>query len=181
MLLLANPNRRTLMKITKYLLISLTVGLTACSVTPEECDPSQEQSLLKKVQCQHSVFNANGSGVSAADTRIQQKEEQLWQSQEELRLAQETLADLEQQLAVSNQSITEEKAALDTINKKLNKLLVAVKKNKSTQKAKAAEVASIEAQMKALNNANSAVERRAIMDSLSKKMSRSLRASGKTK
>lgn len=169
------------MKYTKYLMLGAVLGLSACSITPEECDPTQEQSLLTKVQCQHSVFNAAGNGVSAADTRIERKEQQLLQSQEELRLAKQAHAQLKAQLAASNQSVAAEKAALGRINNTLSQLMSEVKKSKGNEAAKAAEIASIEAEMKALKNANSAIERQAIMNKISNRMSRSIKASGKVK
>lgn len=98
----------------KFLTICLLPLLvTACTTTPEECDPSVDPGFFNKIGC-----TVSGS----YEARIQQKEQQLSNLQSQNQYLNEILIQLQDREALVYGDLKDRQAILDNIEDNLNKL-----------------------------------------------------------
>lgn len=92
---------------------SIVFLATACTTTPEECDPSVDPGFFNKIGC-----TVSGS----YEARIQQKEQQLSNLQSQNKYLNEILTQLQDRETLVYGTINERQALLDNIEVNLNDL-----------------------------------------------------------
>ena len=153
---------KTLLKTTA--LLGAAVLLSACTNTPEECDPSVELNMFSKAACQFS---------GSYDKRIEQKEKLVLDAKTENAKFNKT-----QQKSV-NQSIAQKKAQQAKLDQSVGKLTAELKQKAKGRQDLQAEIAEVEKQMKAVNNSGgSEMEKQAELEQLQRKLSNLQKALG---
>ena len=139
--------KKTLLKTTA--LLGAAVLLSACTNTPEECDPSVELNMFSKATCQFS---------GSYDKRIEQKEKLVLDAKTENAKFNKIYADIKAQQAKLDQSV--------------GKLTAELKQKAKGRQDVQAEIAEVEKQMKAVNNSSgSEMEKQAELEQLQRKLS----------
>ena len=146
--------KKTLLKTTA--LLGAAVLLSACTNTPEECDPSVELNMFSKATCQFS---------GSYDKRIEQKEKLVLDAKTENAKFNKIYADIKAQQAKLDQSV--------------GKLTAELKQKAKGRQDLQAEIAEVEKQMKAVNNSSgSEMEKQAELEQLQRKLSNLQKALG---
>ena len=146
--------KKTLLKTAA--LLGAAVLLSACTNTPEECDPSVELNMFSKAACQFS---------GSYDKRIEQKEKLVLDAKTENAKFNKIYADIKAQQAKLDQSV--------------GKLTAELKQKAKGRQDLQAEIAEVEKQMKAVNNSGgSEMEKQAELEQLQRKLSNLQKALG---
>lgn len=125
------------------LVIPTTILLSACSATPEQCDPSLELSVFQKMACVNS---------GSYDDRISQREQTLSNEQarsQELQSKNETAKAQNQH---SQQQVNTKKTELNKLNQGLQKETDELKRKAANNQQVRDEINSIEQQMNQVNS-----------------------------
>ena len=133
------------MKVIKLTLIVATslLTLSACTNTPEECDPSIELNVLSKASCKMS---------GSYDKRIEQKEKILIDEKATNKELNAIYAQIQQQQKTVNASKAQKKAQLAKLNKSVNALTANLKQKAAGKSGLLKQIAEVEQQMQAVNN-----------------------------
>ena len=160
--------KKTLLKTTA--LLGATVLLSACTNTPEECDPSVELNMFSKAACQFS---------GSYDKRIEQKEKLVLDAKKENAKFNKIYADIKAQQKSVTQSIAQKKAQQAKLNQSVDKLTAELKQKAKGRQDLQAEIAEVEKQMKAVNSSGgSEMEKQAELEQLQRKLSNLQKALG---
>ena len=133
------------MKVIKLTLIVATslLTLSACTNTPEECDPSIELNVFSKASCKMS---------GSYDKRIEQKEKILIDEKATNKELNAIYAQIQQQQKTVNASKAQKKAQLAKLNKSVNALTANLKQKAAGKSGLLKQIAEVEQQMQAVNN-----------------------------
>ena len=133
------------MKVIKLTLIVATslLTLSACTNTPEECDPSIELNVFSKASCKMS---------GSYDKRIEQKEKILIDEKATNKELNTIYAQIQQQQKTVNASKAQKKAQLAKLNKSVNALTANLKQKAAGKSGLLKQIAEVEQQMQAVNN-----------------------------
>ena len=133
------------MKVIKLTLIVATslLTLSACTNTPEECDPSIELNVFSKASCKMS---------GSYDKRIEQKETILIDEKATNKELNAIYAQIQQQQKTVNASKAQKKAQLAKLNKSVNALTANLKQKAAGKSGLLKQIAEVEQQMQAVNN-----------------------------
>ncbi len=133
------------MKVIKLTLIVATslLTLSACTNTPEECDPSIELNVFSKASCKMS---------GSYDKRIEQKEKILIDEKATNKELNAIYAQIQQQQKAVNASKAQKKAQLAKLNKSVNALTANLKQKAAGKSGLLKQIAEVEQQMQAVNN-----------------------------
>ena len=133
------------MKVIKLTLIVATslLTLSACTNTPEECDPSIELNVFSKAACKMS---------GSYDKRIEQKEKVLIDEKATNKELNAIYAQIQQQQKTVNASKAQKKAQLAKLNKSVNALTANLKQKAAGKSGLLNQIAEVEHQMQAVNN-----------------------------
>ena len=133
------------MKVIKLTLIVATslLTLSACTNTPEECDPSIELNVFSKAACKMS---------GSYDKRIEQKEKILIDEKATNKELNAIYAQIQQQQKTVNASKAQKKAQLTKLNKSVNALTANLKQKAAGKSGLLKQIAEVEQQMQAVNN-----------------------------
>ena len=133
------------MKVIKLTLIVATslLTLSACTNTPEECDPSIELNVFSKASCKMS---------GSYDKRIEQKEKILIDEKATNKELNAIYAQIQQQQKTVNASKAQKKAQLAKLNKSVNALTANLKQKAAGKSGLLKQIAEVEQQMQAGNN-----------------------------
>ena len=133
------------MKVIKLTLIVATslLTLSACTNTPEECDPSIELNVFSKAACKMS---------GSYDKRIEQKEKVLIDEKATNKELNAIYAQIQQQQKTVNASKAQKKAQLAKLNKSENALTAHLKQKAAGKSGLLKQIAEVEQQMQAVNN-----------------------------
>ena len=133
------------MKVIKLTLIVATslLTLSACTNTPEECDPSIELNVFSKASCKMS---------GSYDKRIEQKENILIDEKATNKELNAIYAQIQQQQKTVNASKAQKKAQLAKLNKSVNALTANLKQKAAGKSGLLKQIAEVEQQMQAVNN-----------------------------
>lgn len=123
--------------------------LTACSATPEQCDPNVELSVFGKAACSFS---------GSYDQRIQQKEKILLDEKATNKELNNIYSQIKTQQSAVNQSAAQKKAQLAKLNKSVNALTADLKKKASGKADLLKQINEVEQQLKKVNSSSSASE-----------------------
>ena len=131
------------MKVIKLTLIVATslLTLSACTNTPEECDPSIELNVFSKAACKMS---------GSYDKRIEQKEKVLIDEKATNKELNAIYAQIQQKTV--NASKAQKKAQLTKLNKSVNALTANLKQKAAGKSGLLKQIAEVEQQMQAVNN-----------------------------
>lgn len=122
---------------------AILTALTACSVSPEQCDPSVETSVWNKMACTSS---------GTYDHRVQQKEQALQSEQAKNATLNQTYANTQQQVTASQRKVVQKKAELAKLNKSVTAYTAQLKQKAKGKEDVLAEIKKVEQE---LNNINS--------------------------
>ena len=133
------------MKVIKLTLIVATslLTLSACTNTPEECDPSIELNVFSKASCKMS---------GSYDKRIEQKEKILIDEKATNKELNAIYAQIQQQQETVNASKAQKKAQLAKLNKSVNALTANLKQKAAGKSGLLKQIVEVEQQMQAVNN-----------------------------
>ncbi len=133
------------MKVIKLTLIVATslLTLSACTNTPEECDPSIELNVFSKASCKMS---------GSYDKRIEQKEKILIDEKATNKELNAIYAQIQQQQKTVNASKAQKKAQLAKLNKSVNALTANLKQKAAGKSGLLKQIVEVEQQMQAVNN-----------------------------
>ena len=133
------------MKVIKLTLIVATslLTLSACTNTPEECDPSIELNVFSKAACKMS---------GSYDKRIEQKEKVLIDEKATNKELNAIYAQIQQQQKTVNASKAQKKAQLAKLNKSVNALTANLKQKAAGKSGLLKQIVEVEQQMHAVNN-----------------------------
>lgn len=133
------------MKVIKLTLIVATslLTLSACTNTPEECDPSIELNVFSKASCKMS---------GSYDKRIEQKEKILIDEKATNKELNAIYAQIQQQQKAVNASKAQKKAQLAKLNRSVNALTANLKQKAAGKSGLLKQIAEVEQQMQTVNN-----------------------------
>lgn len=151
------------------LVASLTV-LTACSVTPEQCDPSVESSVWNKMACTTS---------GTYDHRVKDKERTLQSEKDKQTALNKTYADTQKKAKATERTLAKKKAELATLNKSVTDYAAQLKQKAKGKEDVLAEVRKVEQQLKQVNGSAASEEaKQAEIKALKRKLEALQAASG---
>lgn len=133
-----------LIKLTAIATISL-FSLTACTNTPEECDPSIELNVFSKAACKMS---------GSYDERIEQKEKILIDEKATNQQLKNIYAQIQQQQKSVNASKAQKQAQLAKLSKSVTALTADLKQKAQGKSALLKQINDVEQQMQAVNNSS---------------------------
>lgn len=133
-----------LIKLTAIATISL-FSLTACTNTPEECDPSIELNVFSKAACKMS---------GSYDERIEQKEKILIDEKATNQQLKNIYAQIQQQQKSVNASKAQKQAQLAKLSKSVTALTADLKQKVQGKSALLKQINDVEQQMQAVNNSS---------------------------
>lgn len=134
-----------MMKLIKLFPLSavMLLGLSACTTTPEQCDPSIELNVFSKAACKMS---------GSYDKRIETKESILVDEKSTSRDLSGIYAQIKQQQNTLNQSKAQKQAQLKKLSKSVNSLTASLKQKAQGKPVLLKQINEVEQQMKAVNN-----------------------------
>lgn len=148
-------------KLTLFAILS--AYLTACSATPEECDPAVELSVFGKAACSFS---------GSYDKRIEQKEKILLDEKATSKELNSIYSQIKAQQNAVNQSAAQKKAQLAKLNKSVNSLTADLKKKAAGKSGLMKQINEVEQQLKNVNNSSaSEAEKQLELQKLQSKLS----------
>lgn len=124
-------------------LLGLTLGLTACTTTPDDCDPSIELNVFNKMACSFS---------GSYDKRVETKKQELTYEREISRELNDIQKMIANEQATVNKSAAQKKQQLSKLNKSVNSLTSQLKKKAQGRETILAQLDDVEKQMKTINN-----------------------------
>lgn len=127
----------------KLLIVSSVAVLAACSATPEQCDPSVEQSFIQKIACTNS---------GSYDHRIHTKESKLSQEQAHNSALQSSHQHAQKVNANSTQEVSQKRTQVAQMNQSLSASASALKQKAQGHQKIADQIKAIEQQIQQVNN-----------------------------
>ncbi|MCK3654935.1 hypothetical protein A4G19_03870 [Pasteurellaceae bacterium Macca] len=128
----------------KFLLLAnFALILTACTTTPQQCDPSKQLGMLDKLSCTMS---------HSYDQRITDKEQDIAYEQQRNAHAQADYAKTQSQQSALNKTISQKQAQQQKISQNTKALQQQVGKKQQQKQATMQEIKRIEKQISAVKS-----------------------------
>ncbi|MGC6407744.1 hypothetical protein ACNO7M_03890 [Bisgaard Taxon 45] len=157
-------------RLTLPLFIASLTVLTACSVTPEQCDPSVEASVWNKMACKTS---------GTYDNRVKEKERTLQSEKDKQTALHKTYAETQKKAKGSERALAKKKAELVGLNKSVTDYATQLKQKAKGKEDVLAEVRKVEQQLKQVNGSAASEEaKQAEIKALKRKLEALQAASG---
>ncbi|MDP9500400.1 hypothetical protein O7M46_05465 [Bisgaard Taxon 45] len=157
-------------RLTLPLFIASLTVLTACSVTPEQCDPSVEASVWNKMACKTS---------GTYDNRVKEKERTLQSEKAKQTALHKTYAETQKKAKGSERALAKKKAELVALNKSVTDYATQLKQKAKGKEDVLAEVRKVEQQLKQVNGSAASEEaKQAEIKALKRKLEALQAASG---
>lgn len=157
-------------KVKLICLVSALSTLTACSVTPEQCDPSVESSVWNKMACTTS---------GTYDNRVQEKERTLAGEKSRHTALNKEYASTQKKAKDVQRTLAQKKAELAKLNKSVTDYATQLKQKAKGRDDVLAEVKKVEQQLKNINgSAVSEETKQAEIKALQRKLEALQAASG---
>ncbi|MGC6376820.1 hypothetical protein ACNO7L_03255 [Bisgaard Taxon 45] len=157
-------------RLTLPLFIASLTVLTACSVTPEQCDPSVEASVWNKMACTTS---------GTYDNRVKEKERTLQSERDKQTALHKTYAETQKKAKGSERALAKKKAELVALNKSVTDYATQLKQKAKGKEDVLAEVRKVEQQLKQVNGSAASEEaKQAEIKALKRKLEALQAASG---
>ncbi|MGC6247820.1 hypothetical protein ACNO7P_05170 [Bisgaard Taxon 45] len=157
-------------RLTLPLFIASLTVLTACSVTPEQCDPSVEASVWNKMACKTS---------GTYDNRVKEKERTLQSEKDKQTALHKTYAETQKKAKGSERALAKKKAELVALNKSVTDYATQLKQKAKGKEDVLAEVRKVEQQLKQVNGSAASEEaKQAEIKALKRKLEALQAASG---
>ncbi|MFD1804963.1 hypothetical protein ACFSAV_00995 [Pasteurella oralis] len=151
-------------------LVSAIFALTACSVTPEQCDPSVESSVWNKMACSTS---------GTYDSRVREKEQTLQSEKSKNTALNKEYATAQKKAKASQRTLAQKKAELAQLNKSVSDYAAQLKQKAKGRDDVLAEVKKVEQQLKNVNGSTVSEEaKQAEVKALQRKLEALQAASG---
>ncbi|XWY18901.1 hypothetical protein ACNGTO_07835 [Bisgaard Taxon 45] len=157
-------------RLTLPLFIASLTVLTACSVTPEQCDPSVEASVWNKMACTTS---------GTYDNRVKEKERTLQSEKDKQTALHKTYAETQKKAKGSERALAKKKAELVALNKSVTDYATQLKQKAKGKEDVLAEVRKVEQHLKQVNGSAASEEaKQAEIKALKRKLEALQAASG---